>query len=123
MPSKIQSLRQKAFQLQCGRCWYCGVQMWRESPSELPNVNERSASRLRCTAEHLVAQRDGGKHEPSNVVAACAHCNQTRHKRKNPPEPLTYLSNVRKRVSLGRWHHSWVREYGLLPATCMSHRV
>jgi hypothetical protein len=114
MPSKIQSLRNQAFQLQCGRCWYCGVQMWRESPSELPNVHERSASRLRCTAEHLVAQCDGGKHEPGNVVAACAHCNQTRHKRKKPPEPRPYRSIVQNRVSRGSWHHLWVREYGLL---------
>ncbi|WP_446719574.1 HNH endonuclease [Hydrogenophaga sp. OTU3427] len=115
MPSKkIQSLRLHAFQQQCGRCWYCGVQMWHLSPEELPGVPARAASRLRCTAEHLIAQCDGGCDEPDNVVAACAHCNQTRHKRKKPPAPELYLADVRKRLSRGEWHLPWVRALGLL---------
>lgn len=114
MPSKIQSLRQKAFRQQHGRCWYCSVQMWLRSPEELPGVAARAAGRLRCTAEHLVAQCDGGRDVESNVVAACAHCNHTRHKRKNPPEPESYLAEVRKRVGRGGWHQPWVRGLGLL---------
>jgi hypothetical protein len=48
------------------------------------------------------------------VVAACAHCNHTRHKRKNPPEPNAYLADVRKRVARGSWHFPWIRSLGLL---------
>lgn len=114
MSSKIQSLRLQAFQQQGGRCWYCDVRMWHLSPAELPIVSIRGASRLRCTAEHLVARCDGGKDEASNVVAACAHCNHTRHKRKNPPNPEVYLVDVRKRLSRGGWHQPWVLDRGLL---------
>lgn len=114
MPSKIQSLRLQAFQQQRGRCWYCGVLMWHRSPEELPGIPAKAAARLRCTAEHLTAQCDGGRDVAGNVVAACAHCNQTRHKRKSPPEPKIYLADVRRRLAQGGWHHSWVRNRGLL---------
>lgn len=114
MPSKIQNLRLQAFQQQQGRCWYCGVQMWHHDPAELPGIPSKNASRLRCTAEHLHARCDGGLDEASNVVAACAHCNHTRHKRKHPPPPDIYLAEVRKRVARGSWHFPWVRSSGLL---------
>lgn len=96
------------------RCWYCGVQMWHLSPAELIGVPTRAASRLQCTAEHLVARRDGGKDEAANVVTACVHCKHTIHKRKNPPSPDSYLADVRKQLERGRWHQNWVHEYGLL---------
>ena len=114
MPTKIQNLRLRAFQQQQGRCWYCGVQMWHHDPAELPGISAKNASRLRCTAEHLQARCDGGRDEASNVVAACEHCNHTRHKRKNPPEPNLYLADIRKRVARGGWHPGWVRSSGLL---------
>ena len=114
MPTKIQNLRLQAFQHQQGRCWYCGVQMWHQDPAELPGIPVKSAWRLRCTAEHLLAQCDGGRDEASNVVAACAHCNHTRHKRKNPPQPDLYLADIRKRIARGGWHQDWVRSLGLL---------
>ncbi len=114
MPTKIQNLRLRAFQQQHGRCWYCGVQMWHHDPAELPGIPVKSAWRLRCTAEHLLAQCDGGRDEASNVVAACAHCNHTRHKRKNPPEPNAFLVDIRMRVARGGWHFPWVRSLGLL---------
>lgn len=114
MPSKIRSLRLQAFQQQQGRCWYCGVQMWHLSPAELSSVPARSASRLRCTAEHLTPKCEGGRDEAGNIVAACAHCNHTRHQRKKPPQPEMYLVDIRKRLSRGGWHYSWVRDRGLL---------
>ena len=114
MSSKIQSLRLQAFQQQLGRCWYCGVQMWHRSPDELSGVPANAAGRLRCTAEHLIAQCDGGRDVASNVVAACLLCNRTRHQRKKPPPPDAYLADVRRRVCKGGWHHPWVRDLGLL---------
>lgn len=72
------------------------------------------AMRLRCTAEHLVARSSGGEDTPSNIVAACAHCNHTRHRRESPPTPEEYLAEVIKRVRRNGWHHKWVFELGLL---------
>jgi len=112
--TKIQKLRLQAFQQQQGRCWYCSVQMWHSDPEELPGISPKAARRLQCTAEHLVAQSTGGRDVAENVVAACAHCNHTRHKRKNPPPPDAYLSYVRQRLEQGGWHHTWVKSCGLL---------
>lgn len=114
MPSKIQALRRKAFDSQRGRCWYCRVKMWLDSPAELPGVPSSSSSRLHCTAEHLHAQCDGGRDVAGNIVAACRLCNLTRHRRKKPPTPEAYMADVRRRVGRGGWHHPWVRDLGLL---------
>lgn len=114
MSTKIQLFRLQSFNKQEGRCWYCGVQMWQLSPAELGCAPNRAASRLRCTAEHLIAKCDGGKDIATNVVAACAHCNSTRHKRKNPPTPDLYLLQVHTRLNRGSWHNSWVRDHGFL---------
>ena len=118
MPSshRIQSLRRQAHERQAGRCYYCGVRMWLVSLEELPGVpTTAAAAKLRCTAEHLVAQAEGGRDTPANIAAACAHCNHTRHKRKVPPEPAAYRQQVRRRVERGAWHHPWVFSHGLLP--------
>jgi 5-methylcytosine-specific restriction endonuclease McrA len=120
MPSRnrIQSLRQQAFNRQGGRCCYCNVRMWLNSPTELTGSKcGAAAGRLRCTAEHLEPQSEGGSDTASNIAAACAHCNHTRHKRKKPPEPAVYREEVRRRVARGEWHVTWVFESGLLPAT------
>ena len=118
MPSRIQTLRRQAFQRQQGRCFYCSVAMWLTSPSELPGAATdcRGYARLRCTAEHLVARSEGGRDSSENIVAACAHCNSTRHKRKRPPQPAVYRDAVLARVRRGAWHHSWVHERGLVAA-------
>jgi hypothetical protein len=116
MPSKIQSLRRQAFQHQHGRCFYCSVAMWLLSSHELPGgaADKSGYARLRCTAEHLVARCEGGKDSTENIVAACAHCNGTRHKRKRPPPPTVYREEVRGRVGRGAWHHPWVHQRGLV---------
>lgn len=89
MHSRLQRSRHQAFQSQCGRCYYCSVSMWMHDPLELrlPTSSEVRAARLQCTAEHLHPQSEGGSDGPENIVAACAHCNHTRHKRKVPPQP------------------------------------
>lgn len=110
MPSRIQVLRRRAFERQGGLCWYCAVPMWLVSPDELPSSSpsQRTAERLRCTAEHLVPKSEGGRDTDKNVAAAYAHCNQTRHKRKTPPTPQLYRQDVVGRMAKGRWHQGWV---------------
>ena len=112
---RIQSLRRQAFERQSGRCCYCGVRMWLTSPSELAGTPKKLSAwpKLRCTAEHLLAQSDGGKDSALNIAAACALCNHTRHRRKQPPEPHDYRAEVRRRMQRGAWHQRWVHELGL----------
>lgn len=119
MPAKTQILRNRAFQVQNGRCYYCGVAMWLASPVELPvehpKPRPKVAAQLKCTAEHLVAKSEGGRDVAENIAAACLHCNWTRHQRKHPPSPEVYRADVRRRVARGAWHDRWVFERGLLP--------
>lgn len=120
MPShnRIQSLRQRAFFRQAGLCCYCGVRMWLNSPAEVTVTKRaKAATKLRCTAEHLQPRSEGGRDTPSNIAAACAHCNQARHKRKKPPQPAAYRQEVRRRVEHGSWHARWVFDTGLLART------
>jgi 5-methylcytosine-specific restriction endonuclease McrA len=123
MPTKIQVLRLQVFQNQRGRCCYCGVQMWRLGTAGLPGIPKRNARVLQCTAEHLTPRSEGGEDIADNLVAACAHCNHTRHKRKNPPPPNAYLADIRKRVARGAWHPGWVWSLGLLSreSVCDTH--
>jgi len=100
--SNLQSLRHKSFNAQSGRCYYCGLSMWFTCPSEL-GLRPRSAKSRRCTAEHLVARKDGGRNISANVVAACWLCNQRRHRRKNPPSAVAYKALVQRRVASKRW--------------------
>jgi hypothetical protein len=76
MPSRnrIRIHRRRAFEQQRGRCYYCGVRMWLTSPDEVSEALRRRAAceKVRCTAEHLVAQCEGGGHTAQNIVAACA---------------------------------------------------
>jgi hypothetical protein len=88
--------------------------MWLASPHELDSTvpSKAAASRLRCTAEHLLARCDGGRDIPSNVVAACHFCNHTRHIRKRPPEPERYRAEITKRMARHGWHPAWVHAAG-----------
>jgi len=103
---KLQRLRIRAFHAQRGRCCYCGLPMWNNSPDELKTLglHSRTAAPLRCTAEHLVAQQDGGKDVANNIAAACWLCNTRRHKRKSPPPPAAYRAFVQQRLVKGKWH-------------------
>lgn len=114
MSKKIAKLRQNAFTRQSGHCYYCNVQMWLVQPTELPTALGGYARRLKCTAEHLTAQQDGGKDVQENIAAACAHCNHTRHKRLVPPMPDRYREEIQRHVSKGKWHQPHVFALGLL---------
>jgi 5-methylcytosine-specific restriction endonuclease McrA len=100
--------RNSAFDRQKGKCCYCGFQMWRDSPeafAEAHGIKVAQARHFQCTAEHLVARQDGGKDGALNIAAACIRCNQLRHQRKNPPEPMQYQAHVQKRLAKGGWHN------------------
>ena len=113
MTSQIQRSRKTAFGRQQGKCYYCDLRMWLDGPA--------GPSALRCTAEHLKPRSQGGGDGPSNIVAACLHCNQTRHKRKKPPEPDRYRAEVRKRISRGAWLPKPILAWGSAAITTVQH--
>ena len=101
--------RQSAYIAQAGACFYCGCAMWLRSSTELTQpygITEKQAKLLQCTAEHLIPQSEGGCDLPANIVAACLHCNSTRHRRKSPLKPDKYLAMVRSRVAKRSWYLS-----------------
>ena len=99
---KLQRLRSQAFHAQSGLCYYCGIRMWLDNPAELPQPH-RAINARKCTAEHLIARCDGGRDTAENIVAACHHCNTTRHKRKKPRAAAEQRSYVVRRVGAGKW--------------------
>jgi 5-methylcytosine-specific restriction endonuclease McrA len=113
MPTSLARPRTKAFQRQLGRCFYCGLPMWKDHPEKFAQkfgISLHQARRLKCTGEHLHARQDGGTNAQSNVAAACLYCNQGRHRLKNPPSPEAYMKRVRQKMARGQWHGSWVFE-------------
>lgn len=111
MTKSLARPRATAYARQSGRCFYCDSPMWTSNPREFAlkhNITLAQAMRLQCTGEHLEARQDGGSDSLSNIVAACWHCNQRRHRRKEAPPPEHYKQFVRKRMSQGRWHAHWI---------------
>ena len=107
----ISRSRQSAYIAQGGRCFYCGYAMWLLSRVEVTQpygITKKQANRLKCTAEHLIPRSEGGRDLQANIVAACVHCNTTRHKKKNPPNPNRYLVMVCSRIAKGSWHFAEV---------------
>ncbi len=99
MTSRLAKLRDAAAVRQDWCCIYCGEKM-------LPaaNCSRRKGHALACTAEHLIARRDGGRDTADNIVAACWFCNSRRHRRRVPTEPLVFSQYVRRRMRAGRWN-------------------
>lgn len=116
MPKPYIPARNAAFISQGGNCHWCQHPMWledRKSFAALHGLTTKQTRRFQCTAEHLVAQRDGGKHGRENIVAACRHCNWTRHLPIIPdPAPEAYMTRVRASVSRHRWHPKWAPQIG-----------
>lgn len=107
MSNKISKKRSAAFKKQSGKCYYCGSPMWEKNPKDFAkkhNITKKYAGRFRCTAEHLMARCDGGKHQESNIVAACIFCNYNRHQRKKTLGPSKYKAHIHKRLQQGKWH-------------------
>ena len=112
MTQRYTSARNAAFHVQGGRCYYCQFPMWlTDGPgfAAMHMLTLRQAARLQATGEHLVAQRDGGKHG-ANVVAACRHCNILRHKFRPhlAPDPELFRARVQLRVKQRHWHSAAV---------------
>lgn len=114
MASKtLRNLRQQAAQTQGWLCFYCELPMWEGSPRSFVaqfGIPRGLAKRFQCTAEHLNARCDGGEDVEPNIVAACLHCNLTRHKAKRPRDPAEHAALVRQRLASGRWHPPMVRD-------------
>jgi 5-methylcytosine-specific restriction endonuclease McrA len=111
MPSSVQKYRHQAFLSQEHRCYYCGFLMWESSPEEFAafhKISSSQAQRFKCTAEHLDARQDGGKNAKSNIVAACLHCNQTRHRMKPAPTPEVLRRAISKQLQNKCWHRKHV---------------
>jgi hypothetical protein len=107
MPTTLIKSRLKAFNLQQGRCIYCKLPMWLDSPEAFAKkykITLKGAALFKCTAEHLLARQDGGRDGESNIVAACHFCNQHRHKAKKPKDPISYKQYVGSRVGKGGWN-------------------
>ena len=99
--------RTKAFNKQQGYCYYCNEPMWINDPKKILlnyNITLKQAMCLQCTGEHLIAHQDGGDSTQENIVAACWHCNQQRHKRSVAPTPQQYKKFIERRMNKGKWH-------------------
>lgn len=69
-------------------------------------ISRGIAHLFKVTAEHLIAQMDGGGTDASNIVAACHYCNHGRHALFSgiAPNPDTYATFVLLNVAAGLWH-------------------
>jgi hypothetical protein len=114
--SQIQNSRRHAFTAQGECCYYCNLPMWYPN---LPSLNKRAnkafcrvhsltrgqAKPLKCTAEHLVAKKDGGTGRRSNIVAACIYCNSRRFDHvRGDPSPQQFRRYVRVCMITRGWH-------------------
>lgn len=107
MGTRIQNIRKAKFIEQHGRCFYCNQPMWEDDREQFAlahGLSVTAANVLRSTAEHLVAQQDGGADTCENIVAACRYCNRTRHKTPKPKPPSDYAKKVRKQLTKAKWH-------------------
>lgn len=105
---KLLNFRHQAFVAQRGRCFYCGRPMWEHDAKQFAakhGMRQRATEQLKCTAEHLLARRDGGRDEARNIVAACRLCNARRHAGRTDRAPAAeaYRRLVQRRVAAGRW--------------------
>ena len=99
--------RQAAFLAQSGRCFYCDHPMWDSEPEKFSQrlaIGGAKRWRFQCTAEHLVPRELGGRDTRDNIVAACAYCNQQRHRPKRVRNPIEHRAHVQRRLERGRWH-------------------
>lgn len=106
MPSQLEKSRLAAFHRQGGLCYYCNLPVWLDDAGGFRARYPMSSQQLklrRCTAEHLVAQQDGGCDHADNIVAACWLCNCRRHRRRRAHSPVEHRRYVQRLVRQGRW--------------------
>lgn len=107
MANSLAKKRLIAFKKQSGHCYYCKAPTWLSSKEGFANqyrITESDASRLQCTAEHLIARCEGGSNDSDNIVAACLFCNTKRHQRKKSYSPDKYREFIQRRLAKGKWH-------------------
>lgn len=103
----LKTLRYRAYQRQSGKCYYCGYPMWEgdsQGFAERYGLSSRQSRLLQATGEHLMPFSMGGPATRRNIVAACLHCNKTRHKNQSERSAEVYLHYVQARVNSGKWH-------------------
>lgn len=71
--SHYEGLRVLLWYAQDGRCFYCGMQMWRSR--DAVRVGEKA------TIDHVLPSSKGGNIEKGNIVWACSPCNQSKGSR------------------------------------------
>ena len=111
MFNPIAHYRAQAYAAQHGRCFYCHVEMCNGHPAPFAQshgISIAQAQLLECTAEHLIARKDGGRNTRENIVAACRTCNNRRHLRKRPLPPDLHRARVQRAMARGRWHGDWL---------------
>jgi len=99
--------RLQAFKKQRGHCYYCDAPMWLEKLSEFAakyRIRKKQAERFQCTAEHLIARKNGGTNARENIVAACWYCNSRRHRRQADLSPAEYWKVVMCFMERRTWH-------------------
>ena len=109
MNPKSRKFRHLAFIRQGCRCFYCSLPIWETEPEQftaLYKIKAKKALYLKSTAEHLVAQQDGGADSEENIAAACLWCNQMRHFKRShkAPDPMKYKRKVQTLVARKHWH-------------------
>lgn len=77
------SIRSRLYDLQSGKCCYCGEQMYRTRSNKRKTCRKRGISlkafdRRLATLEHLQRRAEGGTNHPDNLAVACQECNTTR---------------------------------------------
>jgi hypothetical protein len=93
----LKDIRNKRFDEQGGKCYYCGVQMLRE----MQYKPRQGQPWYLCTLEHLTDRLDPHRWDkntdqsPQRYAAACARCNHARsawNQKHTPPELIDLLS-------------------------------
>lgn len=120
----LSRIRASAFQVQDGRCSYCGAAMWLAEAEQFAarySLTSKQSQHFRCTSEHLTAQCVGGSNAASNIVAACLHCNNYRHRPKKALDPGRYRRSVAAAVAAGHWPDRWAHQTGPIEAGFSRH--
>ncbi|PZU05606.1 MAG: restriction endonuclease [Sphingobium sp.] len=105
--SKFGKSRNRCVLKQGGYCYYCQQPMWSADPDTFASrygISVNQARLLQATAEHLIAQCDGGDNDDTNIVAACKFCNTKRHHARPARSPSAHSRRVRARLASGKWH-------------------
>ena len=102
---KLRRFRKVAACKQQHRCHYCDAPMWAARPeafAERHGLRLEDCVHFQCTAEHVIARRDGGG-ERRNIVAACRCCNIARHEAETPMSAEAYREHVQRAVGGSTW--------------------